>query len=464
MMLHVPTTSTKMMNRIVRTLMVIVPILSAQTLLAQDTLRLTLNEAITTALANNRQIATARIGIDNADAQVDEAYAGTLPTVTLNGRYTRNIQRQVFYFPGADGVQRPIEVGAKNSFAADVTVNQVLFNSAAFNAPNAAKSYAKISRQQLRADVAQTVLDVKRAYYTALLAREALHVNETLLWDSEENMKNAQQLFKAGLRPEFDALRAEVQVANQRPMVVQARDNYLQAIDNLKLTLSLAPDRAVALSDVLARPEDAATLPAIAEAAATMEQQNAQVQTLKMVADVNRQLIDLKRSDYLPVVSLFGTYQLQSQADNFAFSFQPTSYVGLNLSYNLFSGGKTDAQVQQARLAYEQSKVKAEQAKEGLRTQLGIVMRRIDVAKQRVETAQRTIEQAERAYKIATTSYKAGTGTQLVINDADLAVAQARLNQLNAVYDFNIAVAELESLLGDHYQFNGSKDVQYNGR
>jgi outer membrane protein TolC len=455
------------MKRLAKFLSIVVPICMPLALHAQsrDTVRLTLSDAITQAINNNKQLDISRLAIENADAQVKEAYSSTLPSVTINGRYQRNIQNQVFYLPGADGSVHPIEIGSANAISTDVTVNQIVYNSAAFSAPNTAESYAKISRQQLRGDAAQTVLDVKRAYYGALLAREALRVNETLLVNAEENMKNAEALFKAGLRAEFDALRAEVQVANQRPVVVQAQDNYLAAIDNLKLLLGNVGDKEIDLTENLVRPisETQGVEPSVAAAEGVLEQNNAQLQALKLTADVNRQLIDIKKSDYLPTVSLFGTYQLQAQADNFTdLSFQPSSYIGLNLSFNLFNGFKTRSQVQEAQVQYEQSKIREEQVNDALKTQLGIVLRNIQYARQRIETGDATIGQAERAYKIATTSYKAGTGTQLQINDADLALAQSKLNQLNAVYDYNVAMAELEQLLGDRFQFtDDNNNVKY---
>lgn len=455
------------MNRSIKFLPLLLAFLAPLGASAQDTLRLSLDEAITTAINNNRQLSITRLTLKTADAQIKEAYSSTLPTITINGRYTRNIQSPVFYFPGADGVTRPIKIGSDNAILGELTVNQLVYNQAAFNAPDLAESYSKISRQQLRTETANIVLNVKRAYYGALLAYEALRLNESMLLNSEEQYKNAQTQFKAGLRPEFDAIRAEVQVANQRPSVVQARDNYLQALDNLKLILGIEGDRDVALLEPLVRPASLSQVePNIAEAEAILERYNAQIQMLKMSADVNRQLIDVKKSDYLPTVSVFGTYQLQSQADNFSdLNFEPSSYVGLNLSLNLFNGFKTKAQVEQARLAYEQSELQVKQAEEGLKTQLGIVLRRIDYSRQRVATSDKTIEQAERAYKIATTSYKAGTGTQLVINDADLALAQAKLNQLNAVYDYNVALAELEQLLGEHYQLtDDDSNVKYSSR
>jgi outer membrane protein TolC len=431
---------------------------------AQEPVSLTLQQAIDVALKNNRDIATQRLEIENADAQVTEAFGNALPTLTLNARYTRNLQKQVFYFPGQDGIVRPIEVGSDNAIQGDLTLNQVLFNSAVFTGVGTAKTYAKISRQQLRAKAADVVLAVRRAYYTAQLAGQVLQVNETLQSNAEQNMKNAQALYKAGLRAEFDAIRAEVQYANQQPVVVQARDNYAMAVDNLKLVLGYDDSHSIALAETLTRPASLDQVePSVEQAKTLLEQYNATLQTLRLSNQVNKELIDINKSEYLPTLSFFGTYQQQAQADNFSdLEFQPTSYVGLNLSLNLFNGYKTDAKVEQARVAYEQSQLQLNQTENALKTQLESVLRRIDYARQRVTVSEQTIRQAERGYQIATVSYKAGTGTQLQINDADLALAQARLNQLNAVYDYNVALAELESLLGQRYTLTpGGDNIEY---
>jgi outer membrane protein TolC len=178
---------------------------------------------------------------------------------------------------------------------------------------------------------------------------------------------------------------------------------------------------------------------------------------------VNEDLIKVKKSDYLPTVSLFGTYQFQAQADKLGdLDFQPVAYVGLNLSMNLFNGRKTDAQVSEAEVSYEQSKLQLDQLQHGLETQVEAVLRRIGYARERINATDRTIEQAERGYQIATTSYKAGTGTQLQINDADLALAQSKWNQLTAVHDYYVGLAELEQLLGQRYQVTpDGEDVRY---
>ena len=431
---------------------------------AQTLEQLTLQGAIDRAIENNRDLKMARLELDNADAQVDEALGNAYPTLDLNARYTRNIKRPVFFFPGEDGVIRPIEVGSKNALTADLTLQQIIFNSAVFTGVGTSKIYAQISRQQLRAQTSDIVLNVKKGYYTALLAREVLQVNRALLANAEANYNDTKVLFEAGLRAEFDAIRAEVAVENQRPLVVQAQNSYEASLDMLKLLLGYDDITQVQLElrESLARPASlASTEPELDAAVLTMLENNPQLGTLELSTDVNEELISINQSDYLPTVALFGTYKYEAQADNFGdLDFQPTAFAGLNLTLNLYNGGKTESKVGQARIAYDKSRYQTAQVAAGLKTQLESTLRQIDYARKRIEASDRTIQQAERAYKIATTTYKAGTGTQLQINDADLALAQARLNQLSAVYDYNVSQADLEHLLGNHIALN-SDNAEY---
>ena len=122
---------------------------------AQESVKLNLNDAINAALQSNRDLEISRLAIANADAQVDEAYSSALPSVNITANYQRNLQRQVFYFPGADGITRPIQIGYDNVLGADATVSQVVYSAALSTAIDASKTYGKISRQALRTQAAQ---------------------------------------------------------------------------------------------------------------------------------------------------------------------------------------------------------------------------------------------------------------------------------------------------------------------
>ena len=444
--------------------LVLLSLLQAVRLGAQVPQSLTLDGAIGIALEQNREIQAARLELDKADAQVDEAFGNALPTVDLNSRYTWNIKRPVFFFPGEDDVVRPISIGSKNALTADISVQQILFNSAVLTGVGASRIYAQISRQALRSEASDVILTIKKAWYGVLLTREVLAVNEALMANAEANYANVKVLYDAGLRAEFDAIRAEVTVANLKPQIIEGRNAYRSAVDGLLVALgydNLVESETDVSGEFVVPTSGAPISESFAQLEGEMLENNPQLVQLRRLTDVNRELIELDRSEYLPTLALFGTWKVEGQADNIGdLDFQPSAFAGLNLSLNLYNGGRTDARVEQSQVEWQQSRFDVAELEAILRLQLRSVLRRVDASVEQIAASERTISQAERAYTIAIASYKAGTGTQLQINDADLALAQARLNRLSALHEFNVALAELEHLIGRHVILSGD-DVEY---
>jgi len=55
---------------------------------------------------------------------------------------------------------------------------------------------------------------------------------------------------------------------------------------------------------------------------------------------------------------------------------------------------------------------------------------------------------AERGYKIVSARFLANAATQLEVNDAMVALNQAKVNRMQAVYDYLVASSEFDQLLG----------------
>jgi outer membrane protein TolC len=88
------------------------------------------------------------------------------------------------------------------------------------------------------------------------------------------------------------------------------------------------------------------------------------------------------------------------------------------------------------------------QLKDYLNTQIKIKLLDIERIKSNIEAQERNIKVAERAYELATLRYKKGTGSQLEIQNSDIALTQARTNRLQSVYEYIVAKSELEKLTG----------------
>ncbi|MBU2637265.1 MAG: TolC family protein, partial [Bacteroidetes bacterium] len=104
--------------------------------------------------------------------------------------------------------------------------------------------------------------------------------------------------------------------------------------------------------------------------------------------------------------------------------------------------------VDQAKISYQQAAERQSLITESIKIQTQNALYRIEQAKKRIEGQDRAIAQAEKGYEIAKSRYNNGLGTQLEINDAELALTQAKVNYYQAVYDYEVAKAELDQLLG----------------
>lgn len=292
-----------------------------------------------------------------------------------------------------------------------------------------------------------------------MFLREVLVVQKQSLNNLEESANISKLLFEKGLRPEIDAIRSRVQADNQLPLVTNATDNYKNALDGLKLIMGIPENEQIDVKDTIWQiPKNDESITGNNELVRkNLEIGNPQLQTLKIIQSLNEKFIDIKKSDYLPTVAAFGTYQLQTQFDGFSeFSLKPTSFVGLNATWNIFNGGRTNDTIEIQKIEIEKNKIQYNNALNSFSTQTKLALRRMESAKERVMASENTIMLAEKGYKIANASYKAGAATQLQVSDADLALSQSKLLRLNAIYDYNISLTEYESLFGFNIMYENN--------
>lgn len=426
--------------------------------LAAQTKTLTLDEAISIAVDHNRDLEMSRLDIDKADYQVGEAYGTAMPNISASGMYSRMLKKPVFFLPkkfldpdAGDGVV-PVEVGSDNSYNFGFEATQILFNAAVITGVGTAKIYQDATKHLYRDKYNQTVTSVKKAFQGVLLAREVLTLMQASLKNAEDNLRNVEVMQQQGIVSDYDLIRAQVQTDNIRPRVIETERNVVLATNGLKMLLSLPPMQEI---DVKGKLE---FIPAddvmIEKAQELVVERNAALRALEDQSRVNEKLVTIYRSESLPTLAAFGNYSWQAQNDNLGRistnDFIATSQVGLSLSINLFNGLQTNARVNQAEVDYRKSQEQFSAVRDGMITNAQNIGYRLDEARRRIASQTRTVEQAEKGYAIAVTRYQTGSGTQLEVNDADLALLQARVNRVQAVYDYAVAKADLEQLLSIH--------------
>jgi len=429
-------------------LLVLLPlILSAQ---SKETSQLSLDRAIILALEKNADLKVAELEVNKSNEKVREARSGLFPKIDVSGQYQRYLDKPVIFLPPGSPFGTTLKIGSDNSFSASASFSIPLFSYTLFEAIALSSDYLALTEQSYLAAKNKVVGDVKKAFLAALLTSETRDVMRSSLVNAEENFENVKRLNSAGTLSDYDLLRAEVQVENLRPLILQMDNNHKLALEALKVAIGLDAGMDISVTGNL---EDgfSSVTPKEEDVIDEFLKNNPQLAILDYQVRLNDRNITIETSSYFPTLAGFGSYQYQSQANDFKFSdynWVKTSIIGLQLSVPIFNGFKTAAKINQAEIGLKQSQEQKRNLTEALKTQTLSILYRLQQAAIRIKGQDKTVLQAQEGFNIAKTRLENSLATQLEVNDAELALRQAKLKRLQAIYDYKIAEAELETILG----------------
>jgi outer membrane protein TolC len=411
-----------------------------------DTLYLTLNDAIKKALELNWDIQIAGKDIQKADEQVSEAYANVFPRIDFTGKYIRNIKLPVLFLPPIPGFPSELEIGANNSFDAAFTLSQVIFNMKVNTAIQIAGEYSSYSKEGNRGARNDIVLNVKKAFYNILLMKKLVNVSREGYQVAKANYDNVASLYKQGVSSEYDFLRAEVQMANSEPGLIQSENSLELAKNYIKNLLTLDINKPIeVIGDFQYEEMSSELIEAKTNEAITNNPLVKQLSIQESLLDKN---VTIQRSDYFPSLAFFGQYDFQSQDNTWDlknYNWAKSFALGLQLNYTLFDGFSRGSRIEQAIIDKEKVMLTRRKVEEGLKIRIQQANLKMEESKKRIKAQEKNLEQAEKTIKIAQTRYKNGVGTQLELIDTQAALTFAQTNYATAVYDFMTAKAEWEN-------------------
>ncbi len=432
----------------------------------------TLEEAIETALGNNRDINISRLNVEKSRAAVREAFGYALPSLDFNADFSHFLKKPKMPFPDFQALLTnatynilfeenviprdeskfvPVETqlqsfSLSNSYSTSLTLTQVLFSSAVFEGIGASQTYYDLARAELNNTVSKTVLSVQKAFYGVLLAKEVVNITNASFANAQENFKNVNALYNQGMVSEFDMLQAEVQVENIRPVLLNMENMLLTAKDAFKISIGV--DQAENI-DVLGEIKlDSIDISNEDELIQEALESNFNLKSLELKKQVDEAFIQLDVSEYWPTLAAFGNYTYAGSSDEWDFQNYSYSTIGLTLSINLWQGNRTKNSVEQSTLSLKQTEEQLLQLKDFTILEVKSKIQELRRVQSLLEVQERTVKIAERAYNIAKVRYKEGAGSQLELQNADQDLRQARLNKVTAIHSYLVTKYELDQLLG----------------
>lgn len=400
-----------------------------------------LQTAIGYALENNFAIRQARERIRQQEGVLLEVRANAIPNVGAGGSVQYNDKEISQSSPPSNYL-----------WSLSVTASQTLYAGGGVRSSIRSAELAREAAElDLKAVINEALLQVRVAYYQVLLTRDKISVQEQNLGLLEQQLKTTTDRFDAGTVSGFEKLRAEVAVANAKTPLITARNDYRLAIESLRQALGLTARQPDSLEKA---PEVVGTLtyePSSFElpvATASAHANRPDLQRLAKLTAAGEQSVTTARSGYYPNLDLVGGWQLRKGATNHFNDSRDGLFVGLESQWAIFDGRRTAGRVAQARSFVEQTRLTLEQSELAAEVDVRRAYSSWQEAKELVEASKRVVEQAEEAVRLANARYSAGTGTQLDVLQAQVDLTTARSNQVQAFYNYNVAIAALRQAMG----------------
>lgn len=416
-----------------------------------ETINLDLNTAREITLKNNPSLKLAREGVKKSGKQVIEARGNLLPSVNAysNLQHAWELPTMIMNNPFAPGSGKLyFKMGTENTIASGININQPVFTGGTiWNGYQISKLAYKISESQLKTTEQKVLSDLTSSYYGVLFSKSVLTVSEEALQSAEVNLVQVQNFFNAGKSSRFDVLRAEVQVANMRPMVVSAKNNYRLAESRLRMVMGI--DESVDLNYIesLELKHSELTKKTLAELIEIALMSRPEMMMMKDQKQIAKRQLTISKAAFMPSIVLGTAYQYQGQRDDFKFvsdDFFKSFNSSISINIPLFSGFKNSAKLQQAKIAIKESRHQEESLKNGIILEVKSAYFTMKEAEEKVETQIKTIEQAREALRLANLMYAEGASTQLDVLNANLALNQAKLNYQQSLFEYNVALANLK--------------------
>lgn len=416
-----------------------------QSIQAQDTLRVTLQEAIRIALTDNPTIKVAGQEIQLKKEARREAYAGLFPEANLIGSYSRAIKKQSFAMMG-----EVIEVGTDNTYSGGLAISLPVFAPTLYKSIHLTSTDVDLAVEKARASRLDMVNQVTKAFFQLLLAQDSYEVLLKSYRQSEDNYRVVNAKYEQGAVSEYDKISAEVQMRSLKPTVVSARNGVNLANLQLKVLMGMEAEANIGIEGRLKDYEMSMfTRQALFHPQALTN--NSTLKQLELNALQLKQTLKLQYANFMPTLSASFQYMYTSMNDNFKFrnyDWRPYSTIGLNLSIPLFKGSNF-TQLRQTRLQMKQLDENRINTERQLTMQATSYLDNMAASTESVVSNKEAVYQAEKGRTIAEKRYEVGKGTILELNSSEVALTEARLTYNQSIYDYLIAKADLDLLMGN---------------
>jgi len=418
-------------------------------------MRLTLDQAIDLALKQNHSIHLRSLSVDQMRSKKDEARSNYFPQIKASG--------SVLHITELAGIEIPagsfgnfastgpvpakslfIDQGSATGYTAGVGLEQPLTQLLRVHQANvAAKQDVLVAQTQLDQTQDAIALQVRQLYYNILINQQKLQASQEQLTTATVKGDETHSDVARGNALEVVDLqsRASILQAQQQALILKLQGDDLrrQLADLLGLPVSthldLDPDTTAHNIDI----------PSRADAIRIALDQNQDLRTARQSLEKAKAGLGAAKDAYIPDITALSRYSYQSGIPFLVHNF---GTFGFSVSYDLFDGGRREAQLREARTETRSAEVAIDKLQSEIEVEVEAVYDRIEVFRQTVDVAEQAVKVRTEAARLADRQFEQNAALNSARSQAHADLSSANASLFEADFGLSLAQADLKRTIG----------------
>lgn len=304
-----------------------------------------------------------------------------------------------------------------------------------------ANAAAKIKIQEAEAENNQKVQELSceliERYYGLVLAKNAQKIREEVLDIMSNHLNDAEKLMNEGIIAKAEFLHAKVyhSAADRELKKINRQVNIVN--DALLNTLAIRENTEITPISNLFFFKNIETIDYYWEKAQLNSPLLKQIETKK---DLAHQAYKIEKAEFFPTIAAMGTYDLYNKDLS---PYIPEYMVGVGLKWNLFTGTERIKKLKASKFQEKQVETYYDKAEFDINTAITKYYQEIQMNIEQLNELESALEFASEYFRVRESAFKEGMATTTEVSDASLAVAKVKIERLEVMYSFDIALSKL---------------------
>ena len=420
----------------------------------EPTSKYTLSDCLHIAMSKSSDILTAKEEIKRAKGVVFEKWSSIL-SVNAEARYTYmgltpdTLSNSSLYLGPSAPLSEPED---KYDFGINASLT-VFSGGKIMWGLNIVHLQLEVAEEQYRIAINDAVYDTKVAFYSILLAKEEVEMRSEELELLTKNLEKTKKKYKNGLVPKYDVMRIEVETINARTSLIKAKNDLTVAYEDLKKLLDIDLGKPIGIEGELKHNERDIDLKGFLIIAESESPKLNIAELTERIADRN---VNVAIGDFFPTIKAFANYDHSATGwDSVSFNEKDWEFTaGVMVEIPITDIVLSLAKKKQTNAEYEKAKLELLDTAKNVEYSIRSAYYDLIESKEIIKLQGYNIGLAEENLKTAEIRYENGVGTLLELLDAHLAVTEAKLNYISALFNYEKSLSQIEKILGKEGMHN----------